>query len=236
VRAAKVLGCGLLAAVVACGKSEASSGASVPSLPAAPITAASAAPQGSAPVGFDDRLLSAVSGKVIAGQVVQADGHPVNEAVVHVKDGLTPAKYVMPKDPIVVDQRQKTFVPRVVPVLVGTTLMFKNSDPVLHNVYSRSGVKTFDLGAYSNQEAKSTLFDKAGRVDVFCAIHTNMHAVVLVLDNPYFAKTDERGYFEIREVPDGSYTVAFWTDTKGETEMHADVTADRPAVLRARLP
>lgn len=224
----------LLSAWFGCDKTDsAPSGTQASAAP--PAVSASAALTQAAP-GFDDKLLASISGKTIGGQALDADGHPVKDAVVSIKDGLAPAKYPAPKDAAVVDQRDKNFVPRVLPLLAGTTVEFKNSDSVLHNVYSRSGVKTFDLGAYSNKESKSTVFDKTGRVDVFCAIHTNMHAVVLVFDNPYFAKTDDRGYFEIRNVPEGSYTVALWSDAKGEVQAHAAVTPDQAAVLRVKFP
>jgi plastocyanin len=178
-------------------------------------------------------VLGRVGAGVLGGQVLDPTGHAVAGAVAHVKSGLPPANYAAPKEPLVVDQRDKAFSPAVLPVLVGSTVAFRNSDPVLHNVYSRSESKTFDLGAYSGSQIKSTVFDKVGRVDVFCAIHTNMHTVVLVLDNPYFATTDARGYFEIKGLPDGSYAVAMWTDTRGEIEAQATVGAGRPGVVRA---
>ncbi len=224
----------LLLSLIGCDKTDSAPAGTQPSS-TPPVACASVAPTQAVP-GFDDKLLASISGKTIGGQALDTDGHPVKDAVVSIKDGLAPAKYPAPKDPAVVDQRDKNFVPRVLPVLAGTTVEFKNNDSVLHNVYSRSGVKTFDLGAYSNKESKSTVFDKPGRVDVFCAIHTNMHAVVLVFDNPYFAKTDDRGYFEIRNVPEGSYTVALWSDAKGETEAHAAVTPDQAGVLRVKFP
>jgi len=64
---------------------------------------------------------------------------------------------------------------------------------------------------YKNNPAdKRVLFDKAGRVDVFCSIHANMHCVVLVLENPYFAVADERGRFAITNVPAGTYQLKAW--------------------------
>lgn len=185
--------------------------------------------------GFDDALLANVKPEIIAGQVLDPSGQPLRDAVVSVKTGLHPAKFTPPAEPALIDQRDKAFVPRVLPVLAGSKVLFKNSDAVLHNVYSRSGAQTFDLGAFPRAESRSTLFDQPGRVDVFCAIHTNMHAIVLVQENPYFATTDARGYFEIRSVPPGSYGLKVWTERFNEEESQATVTAERGGAVKVRV-
>jgi plastocyanin len=185
--------------------------------------------------GFDETLFAAVAPGTMVGQILDRDNRPHKEAIVYVKDGLRPMKYPA-QAAVTVNQRDKTFQPRILPVLVGTKVSFKNSDMVLHNVYSRSRVKTFDLGAYAHDESKGTTFDEPGRVDVFCAIHTNMHAIVLVLDNPFFATTDARGQFEIRNVPVGAYTLQIWSERGEEQVAHVDMGAERGGVVRAKLP
>jgi plastocyanin len=108
-------------------------------------------------------------------------------------------------------QRSATFSPHVLPVVVGTTVEWPNDDNIYHNVFSMSDAKQFDLGLYKgNPPEKRVTFDKAGRVDVFCSIHENMHCVVLVLQNPYFASTDENGNYKIPNVPPGTYTLKAW--------------------------
>lgn len=103
------------------------------------------------------------------------------------------------------------FSPHVLPVEVGTTIEWPNDDNIYHNVFSMSDAKQFDLGLYKgNPPDKRVTFDKAGRVDVFCSIHENMHCVVLVLENPYFTVTDENGNFKIPNVPPGTYTLKAW--------------------------
>jgi plastocyanin len=183
---------------------------------------------------FDDTLFAKVAPSTVAGQVLDSNGHPQKDVIVYIHEGLRATKYPAP-GPVTVDQHDKAFQPRVLPVLVGTKVMFKNSDMVLHNVYSRSHVKTFDLGAYAHDDAKGATFEEPGRVDVFCAIHTNMHAIVLVLENPYFATTDGRGYFEIRGVPAGSYGMRIWSERAEEQEMPSEVAADRGAIMRISL-
>ena len=119
----------------------------------------------------------------------------------------TPAK---PLETEVVTQRDATFSPHVMPVLVGTKINWPNNDDIFHNVFSMSDAKTFDLGLYKHPELKSEVFDKTGRVDVFCSIHTKMSCVILVLENPFFAATDKKGEYRITGIPAGTYKVKAW--------------------------
>jgi plastocyanin len=110
-----------------------------------------------------------------------------------------------------VAQHGAIFSPHVLPVVVGTTVEWPNDDDIYHNVFSMSDAKQFDLGLYKGDlPGKHVTFDKPGRVDVYCSIHENMHCVVLVLENPYFASTDENGDFKIPNVPPGSYKLKAW--------------------------
>jgi plastocyanin len=108
------------------------------------------------------------------------------------------------------DQRDLTFHPQVLPILVGTTVDFPNRDNLFHNVFSYSSPKEFDLGRYPTGDSKSVRFDKAGVVRVYCDIHSHMNATILVLENPWFAVPDENGSFVIKNVPNGSYTARLW--------------------------
>ena len=115
-------------------------------------------------IGFDETRFAAVAPGTIAGQVLDRDNRPHGDAIVYIKSGLRPTKYDAQAE-VTVNQREKMFQPRILPVLVGTKVSFKNSDMVLHNVYSRSRVKTFDLGAYSHDESKGERF---GRFNFIC--------------------------------------------------------------------
>jgi plastocyanin len=104
-------------------------------------------------------------------------------------------------------QKGARFSPTVLPIVSGTDVDMTNDDWVAHNVFSKSEVKSFDLGMYPPGTAKAVSFERPGVVDVFCAIHPRMNAVVLVLQNPYFAKPDAQGQFTIEGVPAGSYSL-----------------------------
>jgi plastocyanin len=107
-------------------------------------------------------------------------------------------------------QREANFEPHVLPVMVGTTVRWPNEDDIFHNVFSMSDAKEFDLGYYKKERVPEVRFDRVGRVDVFCAIHTKMHCIILVVPNPYFAMADEKGRFAIRNVPAGTYKLRAW--------------------------
>jgi plastocyanin len=139
----------------------------------------------------------------------------LRDFVVYIQ-GPVGGKAAAPAKPLVVDtrrvaQKAAQFTPHVLPVVAGTVVEWPNNDEIYHNVFSASDAKQFDLELYKgNPPDKRVLFDKPGRVDVFCSIHANMHCVVLVLENPYFAVADERGRFSITNVPPGTYQLKAW--------------------------
>ncbi len=136
------------------------------------------------------------------------------KGTVKVKGLRTPADIVvyLPKAPavdvdlsktkFVMDQQNLAFIPRVLPIPVGSTVLFPNNDKVDHNVFSMSRTKTFNLGSYEPGKSQTVVFDKPGIVEVRCDVHAEMAAYILVMKNPYFAVTDRKGNFEI---PDSGY-------------------------------
>jgi plastocyanin len=130
-------------------------------------------------------------------------------------------------------QEGAVFSPHVLPIMAGTTVEWPNNDRIYHNVFSMSDAKQFDLGLYKgNPPDKRVKFDKPGRVDVFCSIHTSMNCIVLVLENPYFAATDGKGNYTIANVPPGKYKLKAWHERlpAGEQEItvptNGEVKAD----------
>jgi plastocyanin len=109
-----------------------------------------------------------------------------------------------------IDQRNETFVPRVLSVAAGSVVDFPNSDSTYHNVFSLSRAKRFDLGRYANGASKSVRFDRPGIVRVFCDIHSHMSAFVLIFSHPYHVTTDVDGRYRIDGIPPGTYTVSAW--------------------------
>ena len=120
------------------------------------------------------------------------------------------AAFSLPRENPVFSQKNRSFAPRVLPVMKGTTVDFPNDDAIFHNVFSLSRIRTFDLDIYRPGESKSITFPQTGWVKVYCNIHPNMIAHIIVLDNPFFALTDQQGVFVISGVPDGKYIFRVW--------------------------
>jgi plastocyanin len=144
----------------------------------------------------------------ISGRVTGSDGTAISGAVVFVQ---TPAPATArPGTMAVVDQVNKTFVPGVLPIVVGTTVRFPNHDQIRHHVYSFSATKTFELPLYKGEDAPPVLFDKVGVVKIGCNIHDWMSGIILVLPSPHFAVTGADGRFVLDDMPNGTYTLAAW--------------------------
>lgn len=124
-----------------------------------------------------------------------------------------------PTKKAVLDQVDFVFIPRVLPILVGTTVDFHNSDPVLHNVYSPDAVADkANLGTWPKGEVRSHTFKKLGIAAILCNVHPEMEAYIVVLQNPYFAVTDKSGAYKIENVPAGKYKLKTWSSkTKSQT-------------------
>jgi plastocyanin len=163
---------------------------------------------------------------------------------------LSKAKFVM-------DQQNLAFIPHVLPIPVGSSVLFPNNDKVDHNVFSMSRTKKFNLGSYKPGESQTVLFDKPGIVEVRCDVHAEMAAYILVMKNPYFGITDQNGHFEIPDsgylqrvginsigdLPSGDYSIKTWheklrTDKQsivvpdaGDAAVQLDLKRGMPGVL-----
>jgi plastocyanin len=110
-------------------------------------------------------------------------------------------------------QKDKSFSPHVLAVPVGSTVGFKNADPIFHNVFSLSPARKFDTGFVKAGTAEGVRFDKPGVVEVLCNIHASMQAWVVVVDTPWYALANASGAFSIKGVPPGEYDVEVWHES-----------------------
>ena len=113
-------------------------------------------------------------------------------------------------------QKNKTFIPHVLAVEVGTAVDFPNVDPIFHNAFSNYDGQIFDVQLYAPQTSRRVVFRRPGMVRVFCNIHATMSAVVAVLPTPYFTVTGPDGRFQIR-APAGAYRFQVWHE-RAQTE------------------
>jgi len=150
----------------------------------------------------------AVSGKVM----IQQGGKPVRSAA-GVVVWLTPTKGDPPKPPEKVFrlvQKNKHFSPHLLVVPVGSAVLFPNEDPFFHNVFSVYEGTRFDLGLYESGSSKEVRFTRPGPSYIFCNIHPEMSAVIMVMTTPYYATTDEAGNYSVANVPPGEYEFSVW--------------------------
>jgi len=198
------------------------------------------------------RPLGAIRGRVDIRRVVTAPerrpgvaelGSPgprempdTRRAVVYLE--TAPAAALEARDPgrARMDQRNETFLPRVLAVDAGTLVDFPNNDGTYHNVFSLSKPNKFDLGRYARGKSKSVRFDRPGIVRVFCDIHSHMSATVIVFNHPWFAIPDEEGQFVLPEVPTGDREITAWHERLGDTTQRIRVDSGRPTVAEFTLP
>jgi plastocyanin len=195
---------------------------------------------------------TAAAARTVSGSVTAPQGGAIAGAVVFMQVAAPPAGGSQHAT-AVVDQVEKTFVPGLLPIMVGTSVRFPNHDQIQHHVYSFSPTKTFELPLYKGEAAPPVLFDKVGVVKIGCNIHDWMSGIILVLPTPHFAVTDASGRYVMENVPEGNYTLVVWhaqsnvkpEETAQKVEVREDVananftlnlspTRARPAVHGSR--
>ena len=153
----------------------------------------------------------AAPGGRVAGKVTvsEADGKPAAAAavIVYVVGFAEPAG----PSTVSIAQKGRAFVPDLVAITVGEKVAFPNGDPFLHNVFSPSTARKFDLGSFKKAETKQKEFPTPGVIDVYCNIHPEMAATILVLPNRRHTRTNPDGSFTLDGVPPGTWTVFAYT-------------------------
>jgi plastocyanin len=191
-------------------------------------------------------LLAAAAHAQPAGRVVgtvkvtDADGKPAVADVIVYITGFTepPAGKTA-----TIEQTGRRFVPDLVAVTAGDHVDFPNRDPFLHNVFSQSPPRKFDLGSFKKGESKDRRFEKPGVVEVYCNIHPEMAATILVLPNRRHARAGAGGKFVLDGVPPGKWKVFAYTRRAAKpvsaevtVAAGADTTIDLALVRGAEQP
>jgi plastocyanin len=137
--------------------------------------------------------------------------------------------------------RDKQFEPRVLPITAGSTVRFPNADPILHNVFSVSPPQPFDVGLYGPGEGREQRFDEPGLVRVFCNVHHEMVAYLVVLETPYFARPSADGSFVLEGLPAGPGRLVVWQERAEAWERELTLPLAEPVtatlqVTRRRVP
>lgn len=149
-------------------------------------------------------------------------------AVVYLEGNFRLPQADISKGPARMAQKNIAFAPDLLPVLLGTAVDFPNQDDTYHNVFSYSKAKRFDLGRFRKDEKPSTVvFDKPGAVTIHCEIHERMRGTILVLETPYFQKTDTTGRYRLEHLPVGNYLLKAW--------VAGDDVREHPVELKAGM-
>jgi plastocyanin len=133
-------------------------------------------------------------------------------------------------------QRNRRFDPEFVVIPVGSTVSFPNADPIFHNVFSLSKVKAFDLGYYPDGQTQIVRFDRPGVVQVYCHLHADMTAAILVVPTALWTRPRPDGSFSLPRIPPGSYELVVWHRSAGFFRRRVTVNDDETVVVDLEIP
>ena len=172
----------------------------------------------------------------VSSAVPPNDSAPINEyenIVVFIEGNPSKTNKAIQAE---LQQRNQRFEPQLLVVPVGSTVSFPNTDPIFHNVFSLSGAKKFDLGYYPAGQTRLVTFNESGVVQVYCHLHPNMYAAIVVVPNQWYARPAEDGTFSLGDIPPGKYDVVAWHMTAGLFRTSVSVAAGRGAHLVLNIP
>lgn len=163
-----------------------------------------------------------------------ARGSDVRQAVVYFEPaGAPPSR--LPDTPFEMVTKGKAFTPRVLVVPKGSRVRFPNQDPILHNVFSVSSPNQFDMGLYKKGPGKEKRFEEPGLVRVFCNVHHDMVAYVLVLDTAYYVSPNAQGEFVLTGLPRGPGKLTVWHEQSDPWTVDVDLPAKVAGPVMARV-
>ena len=170
-------------------------------------------------VGFVSLLLFggiAAHAATLTATTTDKSGAPMSDVVIYATPiGSTPALTSTNSDPVTISQEGSQFSPYVTAIRVGTAIRFPNYDRIEHHVKSFSPAMQFEIMIYESGTPPPVVFDKTGVVVVYCLIHEWMRGYVLVVDTPYFAKSDLTGTASINGLKEGMYEIRAWHPDMG---------------------
>lgn len=144
-------------------------------------------------------------------------------------------QYTIPEKRPKIAQKNAQFEPSFLVIAVGQTVSIPNRDRMLHNVFSYSEAKQFDLGLYPKSEMRTVTFPEPGVVPLYCSIHASMNATIFVAPSPYHAIVSRTGSFAIRNAPEGQYRLKTWSRKLPSLERTIEVKAGKTTVVDLRF-
>jgi plastocyanin len=164
-----------------------------------------------------------VSGRVAMQEKPGEATKDFDATVVYLMPKGSPARFAETKSQMAMNGRQ--FSPRVRVVTTGSTVEYTNQDPFSHNIFSTAPGAAFDLGTYGSGVTKSTPFKKAGAYPVYCNIHAQMTAFVVVVSTSHYTQAGADARWKIANVPAGKWELHVWHERAPEVTQDLDVPA-----------
>jgi plastocyanin len=156
-----------------------------------------------------------------------------SRVVVYLDGPAVPSEHVSSET---LSQKNTFFDPEILVVPVGSTVSFPNEDPIFHNVFSLSKAKEFDLGYYPAGQTRTLKFDRVGVVQVYCHIHRDMSAAILVVPNQSFVRPANDGNFSLEGIPAGTQYVVVWHKSAGFFRKRIEVPASGAVSVSFTIP
>ncbi len=170
------------------------------------------------------------SAPVLDESISVSPGGAMKNVVVWIQDG--PNLDIGPMPERVLAQKGCDYVPHVLALRTGQTLVVTSHDPTIHNVHIEAELNPSQNFSESDGETHAVHFDRPERIRFKCDVHPWMTAYACVFDHPCFAVTGSDGTFEIDHLPPGKYTLKAWQEKLGEKSMQVTVSGDKPADVK----
>jgi len=148
----------------------------------------------------------------------------MSSAVVYLDEMKEAAAAPESKKDFSMSTKDKELSPRAMAIPLGAKVVFPNYDPIFHNLFSVSAPNDFDLGLYKGGASKTHVFTKPGIVRVFCNVHPQMSATIVVANSSYFTNADKSGNFDLGQIPDGTYMLRAYSE-EGQAEQKIQVSS-----------
>jgi len=182
-------------------------------------------------------LTCQVSAETLSGYISlvgkQASKVKLEDVIVYFEPEM-PVTVTPLSSPLVIKMKNKAYHPRISTIPAGSEIVISNHDKILHNAFSPSRSNIFDLGFYGKNEQRLHKLDRSGIVRIFCNVHYHMVAYVLVLDTPFFTQVEDKGFFELDNIPSGKGKLIIWHERA--SKISRKITLPYSNSLSIKLP
>ena len=135
----------------------------------------------------------------------------LTNAVVYV-ERIKDKKFVPPKTNVVLETKSHSFSPHILPILAGTTVEIPYYDNIKSCEYTHISFDKPEKGIKSESAKKALTFSNPGVLPLYCKIHNEMSAFIIVCETPYFCVSDDKGNYKIQNIPEGKYKISVWQE------------------------